>query len=736
MICGLAVLLPFTANASSTLAERQRPLEIRPTTDVITVDAVLDEPVWQEARRITLDYETRPAENIPARVATEGFITYDDRNLYVAFIAYDTDPAKIRAHLSDRDDIGDDDFVGVILDTFNDQRRGFEFFVNPLGVQGDFFQDDINRIEDASYDTIWDSAGRITDDGYIVEMAIPFRSLRFEGTAEPQIWGIEFMRTWPRDERRQFRAYKANRDLACFLCEFQKFSGFAGIDPGNSLEITPTMTASRTQARPDYGMPYGDADSNVEPGLDVSWGITPNVILNATLNPDFSQVEADVAELDVNNQFALLYPERRPFFLEGQDLFDDVFDVVYTRNIADPDYGAKVTGKEGDHAFGAFVTDDRLTNLIFPGPQGNELASFDFSSRNSAARYRYDLGKNSAIGAFVTRRAGDGYDNSVVAVDGLYRFSDSDTVTAEYMSSSTEYPDHIVADFDQPDGRFEDDGWLLKYERNVREYYIFAMHHELGPDFRADLGFIPQVGYEKSETGGNYRWLGKEDDWYRELELWGNYDVTHDSAGQELEREVEMYFAFSGGMQTFIEPGVIRRRQFYDGVTYYQTLQVLSVESTPSGEFSYGFYLRTGDEIDFANSRPGTLRQIEPWFQWRPGRHLRVNLDYNYQSLDVAGGRLFTARITDLRSTWQFNTRMAVRWIAQYRDVTRDPSLYIDAVDNRERSWANQLLFSYKVNPRTLIYAGYSDGHDSVDANPLQRQAQTLFLKISYAWQL
>ncbi|HEX6927957.1 MAG TPA: carbohydrate binding family 9 domain-containing protein, partial [Gammaproteobacteria bacterium] len=145
---GLAVLLPCTAFASRTLAERQQPLEIRPTTAVITIDAVLDEPVWQEARRITLDYETRPAENIPARVATEGFITYDNKNLYVAFIAHDPDPEKIRAHLSDRDDIGSDDFVGVILDTFNDQRRGFEFFVNPVGVQGDFFQDDINRVED------------------------------------------------------------------------------------------------------------------------------------------------------------------------------------------------------------------------------------------------------------------------------------------------------------------------------------------------------------------------------------------------------------------------------------------------------------------------------------------------------------------------------------------------------------------------------------------------------------
>ncbi|HEX7048439.1 MAG TPA: DUF5916 domain-containing protein [Gammaproteobacteria bacterium] len=732
-LLNLLLVVPAATFAANPAAQ---PIDIPRTDSAVTIDGVLDESAWRAARKVTLDIETNPAENIPARVATEGFITYDERNLYVAFIAHDPEPELIRAHLSDRDNMFQDDFVGVVLDTFNDERRGFEFFVNPLGVQGDLFQDDVNQVEDASYNTIWESAGRITDGGYIVEMAIPFRSLRFEGSAQPQLWSIDFIRIYPRDERRLFSNSPRDRNLDCYLCQLPKFRGFAGIDAGNNLEITPTITASRTESRPGYGEPFNGADSNVEPGLDVSYGITPNVILNATLNPDFSQVEADVAQLDVNNQFALFFPERRPFFLEGQDLFGDIFDVVYTRNIADPDYGAKITGKEGPHAFGAFVTDDQITTLIFPGVQGNEIASFDFDSRNAVARYRYDLASNSTIGAFATRREGGGYGNSVVAVDGLYRFTESDSITAEFLSSTTEYSDAIVADFGQPAGSFDGSAWYLEYERDVREYFVYAIHHEIEEDFRADLGFVPQVGYEQSETGGGYRWFGEEDDWYRRLELYGNYDATFDSAGQELEREVEAYLSFNGGMQSYIEPGLIRRRQFYDGTTYYQTLQNLYVEMKPSGTLSWGIYLRHGDAIDFANSRPGTLRQIEPWVDLRLGRHFSINIDYRYQSLDVADGRLFTARITDLRSTWQFNTRMSVRWIAQYRDVTRDAALYVDAVDDRERGWANQLLFSYKVNPRTLIYAGYSDGHDSIDTNPLQRQSQTLFLKLSYAWQL
>lgn len=733
----LLLFAPLLAHAADrNLQERKVPLDIPRTASAVSVDAIMDEAAWQAARRVTLPFESWPAENIPARAETEAFITYDDANLYVAIIAHDPDPSKIRAYLSDRDGMFQDDFVGVVLDTFNDERRGFEFFVNPLGVQGDLFIDDINGGEDPSYDAIWDAAGRITEDGYVVEMAIPFRSLRFRSGGESQVWGIEFVRIYPRGERHQFRAYRANRDLACYLCEFQKYRGFAGIESGSNVEITPTITAFGTERRPDYRAPFDERETDVEPGLDVSWSITPNVILNATLNPDFSQVEADAAQLDVNNQFALFFEERRPFFLEGQDIFDDEFDLVYTRNIADPDYGAKVTGKEGGHAFGAFITDDQLTNLIFPGAQGNDFESFEFHSRNAAARYRYDLGSNSAVGVLATKREGSGYSNSVYAVDSLYRITPSDRITAEFSASRTQYPSTIVAEFDQPEGMFTDDAWHLGYERGVREYNLYANYNNVGENFRADLGFVPRVGYETAMLGGGYNWFGEEDDWYRRLRWNGDYDVTFSADGQELEREVETYFSFNGELQSYVELGMIRRRQFFEGVTYYQTLRSLYAEMKPSGAFAGGIYLRHGDAIDFANARPGRMLQIEPWLDLRIGQHLAVNIDYRYQTLDVAGGELFTARITELRSTWQFSTRMSVRWITQLRDVERDAALYVDAVDSRSRDWANQVLFSYKVNPRTLLFAGFSDGYESVADDPYEQQARTVFLKLSYAWQL
>lgn len=735
-----AVIFVMTAPlqaADRTLEERQVPLDVPRIEANVKVDAYLDEVVWEKALRVTLDWETRPAENEPAPAKTEGFIAYDGEALYVAFIAHDPEPEKIRAHLTDRDRMFQDDFVGVVLDTFNDERRGFEFFVNPLGVQGDLFQDDIQGTEDSSYDTIWNSAGRISDDGYIVEMEIPMRSLRFASSDAPQIWGIDFVRIYPRDERRQFRMYKADRNLACYLCEFQKFTGFAGVDPGKNLQIVPTVTAARTDSRPDYGLPFENGVVDAEPSLDVEWGVTPNIILNGTLNPDFSQVEADVAQLDVNNQFALFFPERRPFFLEGQDIFADVFDVIYTRNIADPDYGAKVTGKEGEHAFGAFFTDDQLTNLFFPGSQSNDFESFEFESRNAAARYRYDLGGNSTLGAIATKRSGDGYTNSVVGVDSLYRITESDRITVEVLGSETEYSQQMATDFGQPQGQFSDTAYFAGYNRNRRNHFVFANYHRIGEEFRADLGFIPQVGYDQSEVGGGYIWLGEEDDWYRQFRLSGNIDRTTELvSGIELEQESEAYLSMNAGMQSYTEIGVIDRTQYWDGVHYDQRLYSGYFELQPSALMFAGMYMRHGDAIDFANSRAGRQLHLNPRFTLRPGRHLNAEIRFTYDRLNVDGGRLFTARLTELRATWQFNTRMFVRWITQYRNLYRNPALYIDAVDEHQERWSNQVLFSYKVNPRTVFFAGYSDGRFGFNENPLQTQDRTLFLKFSYAWQL
>ncbi|HJZ12464.1 MAG TPA: DUF5916 domain-containing protein, partial [Acidobacteriota bacterium] len=320
---------------SQEAASPKRVYQVHPLDGTVNVDGVLDEPVWQKPPTFTLEYETNPGDNTAAPVKTDMWITYTRSHLYVASRAHDPSPDKIRARLTDRDRAFQDDFLGVVLDTFNDERRAFEFFVNPLGVQMDLFQSDITSTEDESWDAIWDSAGRVTPKGYEVEMAIPFSSLRFPNASSLQTWGIDALRIYPRDQRYRIGLNKLPRGSNCYLCNESKLEGFQGIKPGRNMEFDPTLTANHTNQR-DHPAQDFSTDQELDPGITGRWGITPGITFNGTINPDFSQVEADAAQLTINKQFAIFYPEKRPFFLEGADLFETRINAVYSRDIADP----------------------------------------------------------------------------------------------------------------------------------------------------------------------------------------------------------------------------------------------------------------------------------------------------------------------------------------------------------------------------------------------------------------
>src|SRR5690606_27868597 len=315
----LAALLLFApaihAQPVTTAAEGRIPL----LPDGIVIDGRLDDAAWQGALVQEVGYEVQPGDNVPAPVKTVVRIGYTPDALYVSFHALDPEPGKIRAHLRDRDAMFNDDWVGVFLDTFNDNRRGYELVSNPLGVQGDIIRDESNlsNQEDSSWDGLWESAGRLTEEGYDVEFRIPFATLRFPNGGAEQRWGISLFRNWPRDKRHQLASRPVPRDSSCFQCEWGEYDGFAGARQGRNLEIVPTLTMGRTQTRDAAGADWGRGDSFIEPGLDVSWAPSPAITLNATINPDFSQVETDQLQLNFTDSFALFYPEKRPFFLEG-----------------------------------------------------------------------------------------------------------------------------------------------------------------------------------------------------------------------------------------------------------------------------------------------------------------------------------------------------------------------------------------------------------------------------------
>ena len=738
-LVALAMVAPLSAKQGEgkPVGPVRAPHAITRATSPIKVDGNLDEAAWQAAAVIDLSYETRPAENTAPPVKTECLITHDDDRIYVGFRAHDPDPSQIRAHLSDRDRAFDDDFVGIVLDPFNDERRAFEFFVNPFGIQMDLFMDDVGGDESDTWDAIWASSGRITETGYEVEIAIPFSSLRFPRTEGDQTWGFDALRFYPRNQRHRLASQPMDRNVSCYLCQVSKMTGFAGVTPGRNMELVPTLTSGRTDAKPDaFQDRLVEGDVETELGATAKWGITPNLTLNAAINPDFSQVEADAAQLNINTTFALLFPEKRPFFLEGADFFRTPFEAVFTRNVADPEWGVKLTGKEGKNAVGLFVAQDDRTDFLIPGAQFSSAASLNEESTDAVLRYRRDLGASSALGVLMTSREGEGYSNQLAGVDGLYRVDDSNWFRGQYLSSQTEYPSAISGNLDlrQSAGSLEDDALYLSFDHSSRNWEAYARYEDVGDLFRADMGFMPQVDYSFVLAGGNHIWHGEEGDWWTQASVGGDYDERKDQAGNLLEREVEVRGNLNGPMQSYVELNTGQRDRVFNGVSFDETFATSYGEIQPSGNLRLNLYVRVGDDIDFANTRPGDVLVLEPGFRFLVGRHLRFGFTHLFQRLNVEGGQLFEANLSQLTTIYQFSPRMFVRLITQYTDINRDVNLYTADVNARTEQLFNQLLFSYKLNPQTVLFAGYSDNALGTERIDFERENRTFFVKLGYAW--
>src|SRR5688572_32032821 len=554
---------PEVAAVAEVASNRVASLAIPHSKEAIQIDGVLDDAIWRNALAVQLRYETYPRENQTPEVETIAYLVENGDQLLIAFDARDPDPTSIRAYLRDRDSAFNDDFVGVVLDTFNDQRRAFEFFVNPLGVQMDLINDDVNRSESTSWDAIWDSAGQINERGFTTEMAIPFSQLRFPRADGDQTWGIDVLRFWPRSQQVRISNNERDRNLNCYLCQLSKFTGFANAEPGKALEVVPTLTATRTDSAQPAPATPGEleaGDFETDAGLGVRWGITPDLTLDVTFNPDFSQVEADVAQLEENTTFALSYPETRPFFLEGQDYYQTPLQAVYTRTVADPDAGAKFTGRTGNNTVGVFATNDTITNLVLPGPYGSRTTSLSQENDAFVGRYTRGFGRASTIGGLVTSREGEGYSNEVAGFDGRYFINDQSTLRYQYLDSRTQYPATVASEFSQPD-ELEGDAWRIEYRYGSRNWFAQVNHQDLDPSFRADSGFIGRVDYVQDSFEFNRTWYGDAGNPFTQFNVGAQGGRSETQDGQLINRNIQPFVSFQGPLQSFARLGAGIRKE-------------------------------------------------------------------------------------------------------------------------------------------------------------------------------
>ena len=748
------LLLPvagFAQPAQETEGERRLPaarrFEVRRATSPIRVDGVLDEQAWADALVFDLPYEWSPGDNTPPPVKTDFLLTYDDERLYAAWRAFDPEPAAIRAHLMDRDatdTLVQDDHVTLMIDPFNDERRGFQFRVNPLGVQADAIFSQNEGVEDFSFDMIWASAARITAEGYVVEIAIPLDQIRFPRTDGAQTWGVDVGRSYPRNVRHRISGAPIARGNNCILCQASKVTGFEGLKPGRNLEVTPTVTAKRTDEAASLGGRLETGDEEIGPGVTARWGITPNIALSATINPDFSQVEADVAQLDVNERFALFFPEKRPFFLEGIDVFSTPLQAVFTRTVVDPDWGLKVTGKEGRNAFGVFANDDQVNSFLIPSNQGTDFILLeDESVTSGVVRYRRDVGANSTLGALVTAREGDDYHNRVFGLDSFFRFDAANTLAVQYLRSDTLYPREIATTFRQSRDAFQGDALLIDYDYSGPSWFWSLDYEDRDPEFRADSGFIPRVDIREGRAFVQRQIYGEQDDWYTQWNIGLSAQRTEDYDGDLTDERIDLFTNISGPRQSLLELSADRNtervRNFFGDVLYEgMSRGQVFFRMQPNRVALVSLFADFGETVDVNNNQAADLFEVTPTAELKLGQHINARIEHTLQRLDVEGGELFEANLTQLRLIYNFNVRTFVRGIFQYLDLQRDTDLFRPEIrrffDPETEELFTQLLFSYKLNPQTVLFLGYSDTQEGNQLVERTRTVQTFFFKVGYAW--
>jgi hypothetical protein len=457
--------------------------------------------------------------------------------------------------------------------------------------------------------------------------------------------------------------------------------------------------------------------------------------LSAAINPDFSQIEADTVQVDVNERFALFFPERRPFYLEGADFFNTDLPVVFTRSVADPAFGVKLTGKQGNNAFGAELDRDRLNNLIFPANQGSDLASIDDDVDSAVLRYRRDLGSRSTLGVLFTGRDGGDYSNQVLGFDGRIALGDSDTIRFQVLGSRTRYPDDLATEYGQPLGSFDGRGLDLTYGHSSSDWYWYGEYRDLDEGFRADSGFITRVDLKRSGAGMGRTFRGGQESWYRLLELSVGVDRSENQDGTIREHGADLGVFYQGPLQSVVSLNLAPNREYFAGVDYDNFRQSLYLAMRPTGDVELELEAGRGETIDFVNARQAEFLSLSPAVSLDLGRRFRSELNYTWQEFKLPQGeRFLEAELARLRLFYHFDRRTFVRAIVQSRSVKRDQSLHVVQIEPKIEQLFTQLLFSYKVNARTVLLAGYGDESLGLEDIDRTQTGRSIFFKLGYAW--
>jgi hypothetical protein len=760
-----AVLFQLAA-AQPTYNAREGQTEVRAVRAdaTIAVDGRLDEPAWRDAALLTGFSLYQPVDGRPSPDSTEVLVWYSPTALHVGVRAFEPHGA-VRATLADRDRVAADDNVEIQLDTFDERRRALVFIVNPLGVQADGTKSEGGGFipgsnvmpgqNDLSADFLWQSKGRVTDWGYEVELRIPFSSLRYPLGA-PQRWGFQVVR------HAQHSGYEetwtpARRGAASFVAQAGKLVGLAGMRHGQVVELNPELTnTARGQAGAGDGWAYGN-DARL--GGNVRWALGSDFVLNGTVRPDFSQVEADATQVAADQRFALFYPERRPFFVEGSDQFNVPNTLVYTRRIVRPEAAAKLTGKVG-RADVAVLTaaDDPTTTVDGSRPLVNVV------------RLRSDFAEQSTAGVLYSGRTSGTRDNHVAGADVRHVFGRMYYAQLQAVQSVTsQLGDTRSAPM-----------WEGVLDRTGRSWGFHYNLLGIGPNFQTDNGFVPRTGFVQPNLANRFTLYGRPGALLERYQvfatttaIWRYADFFAGRSLLENRASASNTLTFRRGWSVTVNPVVASYA--FDPASYATVRSAPTTPFVPSdrvGAVTSGFSVATpqfrrfaasaggsvGNDVDFLETSRVRRRDYTASLDLRPSERLRVSATYASTSFARRrdGERILATHIPRLRAEYQLARPVFVRVVSQYessrRAALRDPGTgevllvqgaggtgFAPSSARSSNALRTDALFSYRPRPGTVFFAGYGNTLTEPGAlafDGLRRTGDAFFVKASYVFRL
>ncbi len=763
--------------------EKANPVRIPKIDKAPVIDGKLDDEVWKNAVVLKDFYQRSPGDNIEPSKPTEVMIAYDPKFLYFAFKCYD-EPDKVRATVAKRDNVFGEDNVRIYLDTFNDQRRAYILGFNPYGIQQDAIFTN-GQGEDYNFDIVMESKGVMTPDGWTVEVAVPFKSLRYTA-GKDKLWGIHVFRNIDRFNDEIDSWMPNDRDNASFLSQAGHITGLEGIQTQRQLEIIPSLTVSEKGVRTrTFSVGTLRRDPNLldpgdfvnkpigfDPGVTVKLGITPTITLDAAVNPDFAQVEADSLVVTTNQRFPIFFPEKRPFFLEGIDYFQTPMNAVHTRTIIDPDVAVKLTGKSGRNTFafmaasdngpGDFSEEDRNDPANFLNPNVSKF--FDANATIGVMRLKRDIGKESSIGLIATTYNFIDKHNHLAGLDGRFRLDQKTIIQFQVIGTTSKRPffnPNFLRDFEQgvanpevvPDRKGNGLGYYWLYDYTGRRFGWFVAGVGRTQDYRADVGFTRRTNTNINEffwryntednpkakyivrkqvnhySSINYDWSGRLQNYFSEIV--GSLNLQHQTFAQVginygYERIFEEEFGFNREETTglgggFFGPEAERstyRKQIwgYTERTFNKQLYAYLFMGYIWGATDYDFgggpkFPRVSPAYQAWYANPNRNPNDEPALDPGPGNALDIDTGFTYKPINPLNMSLGYTKARLVRSD---NGRVAfddnLFVLRSTYQFTRFAFLRgrVD-YNSLDARVRGQILFGWTPNPGTAFYVGYND---------------------------